>query len=143
MKIKYLLPAFLLCSGMAQAAQVTGNWLYKGTVDGKMPVTLYIQATDPCGGHVIYDAIYKYDGKSRWLSLNAEVNDNDDYCLTESGFTGLMILHRNGKVLKGVWISPDRKRTLNVVLQQQLLSPEEKQRMESAREQAAYELNDC
>lgn len=143
MNIKLLTLLCLLCSGRLYAEKVTGSWLYKGMVDGKMPVTLYVHATDPCGGHVVYDAIYRYDKQSRWLLLQTEVNDKDDYCLTESDFTGVLILHRTGKELRGVWISPDRKRTLNVVLNQQLLSPEEKQKLDNAREQANYEQNDC
>lgn len=143
MKTRLLLLLCLIFGIAAQATQVTGSWLYKGSIDGKMPVTLYLSATDPCGGHMIYDAIYKYNQKSKWLQLSIQANDHEEYCMTESGFTGVLILRRSGKELRGVWISPDRKRTLNVVLTQQVLSPEEKQKLEAAREQVNYELNDC
>lgn len=143
MKTKVLLILFFCCSVYAHATQVTGTWLYKGSIDGKMPVTLYLNATDPCGGHMIYDAIYKYDSKSKWLQLSIQANEQEEYCMTESGFTGVLLLRRSGKELKGVWVSPDRKRTLSVILIQQVLSPEEKQKLETAREQVNYELNDC
>ena len=143
MKISCFLVLFFSCVINANATQVTGSWLYKGTIDGKMPVTLYLNGSDPCGGRMIYGAIYKYDKKSNWLQLDVQASESDDYCMTEQGFTGVLMLHRKGTELRGVWVSPDRKRTLNVVLTLQVLSPEVKKKMEDTREQVNYENNDC
>jgi hypothetical protein len=44
--------------------------LYKGTVNGKMPVTLFIQSVENgCGGDPFYNAMYRYDKVSNWLEL--------------------------------------------------------------------------
>ncbi len=143
MKTKILVLLFIFYGMAAYATPVAGSWLYKGNIDGKMPVTLYLVASDPCGGHMVYDAIYKYDSKSNWLQLSVQVSEQEEYCMTENGFTGVLLLRRTGKTLRGIWISPDRKRSLEVIFNQQVLSPEEKQKLEQVRDQVNYELNDC
>lgn len=117
--------------------------LYKGTVDN-MPITLYLKKMpNECGGNDIYMAMYKYDKKSNWLQLAVATNEQSNWCLTEIGFTGVLILKSGPNVMNGVWISPDSKKQLKVSLKQQPLPEPEKKKMEDKLEQVNYENYDC
>jgi hypothetical protein len=99
-------------SGLFAVMQAqTKSFLYTGTVDGKMQVTLYLQEEENgCGGDPFYSGVYRYDKVSNWLQLNISKNDKNQYAMVEYGFTGLMIVRKEGAVMTGVWISPDGKR---------------------------------
>jgi hypothetical protein len=69
--------------------------LYKGTVNGKMPVTLFIQSVENgCGGDPFYNAMYRYDKVSNWLELSVTEGAKQQFAMVEEGFTGLMILKK-------------------------------------------------
>jgi hypothetical protein len=52
-------------------AQNRISHLYKGTVDGKTPVTmLIISEENDCTADLQYTAMYQYDNVSNWLQLD-------------------------------------------------------------------------
>lgn len=141
-KLRFLVVAFLLQSTIIHAEQESYT-LYKGSVDNR-PVTLYLKRmANECGGNDTYMAMYRYDKKSNWLQLNVETNARANWCLTEIGFTGVMILKSGTKIMNGIWISPDGKKQLKVSLKQQPLSEPEQKKMEDKLEQVNYENYDC
>jgi hypothetical protein len=141
-KLKIIVVFLLIQSGISHAQKESAK-LYRGTLD-KMQVTLYLKTmANECGGYDIYMAMYKYDKKSEWLQLDIHSNEKSDWCMTEIGFTGVMILKSGNKVMNGIWISPDGKKQLKVSLIQQPLSETERKKMEDKLEQVNYENFDC
>jgi hypothetical protein len=141
-KLRIIMALLLLQSGISYAGKESAK-LYKGTLD-KMQVTLYLKTmANECGGYDIYMAMYKYDKKSEWLQLDIHSNEKSDWCMTEIGFTGVMVLKSGEKVMNGIWISPDGKKQLKVSLIQQPLSETERKKMEDKLEQVNYENFDC
>ncbi len=132
-------------SGLFAVMQAqTKSFLYTGTVDGKMQVTLYLQEEENgCGGDPFYNGIYRYDKASTWLQLSISKNDKNQYAMVEDGFTGLMIVRKEGTDLKGLWISPDGKRQLPVILKEQVISPEQAESYKDTLEKINYENHDC
>lgn len=140
-KILCMLAFALSCISMH--AQQHPN-LYKGTIDGKMQVTLFMQSEENgCGADPFYSAMYRYDKVSNWLELDVNVNEKQQYAMVEFGFTGLMILKKEGSVLKGTWISPDGKRQLPVQLKEAPMNSKELESYRSKMEKVNYENHDC
>ena len=122
----------------------TKSFLYTGTIDGKMQVTLYLQEEENgCGGDPFYSGIYRYDKVSNWLQLSISKNNKNQYAMVEDGFTGLMIVRKEGTGLKGLWISPDGKRQLPVILNNQAIHPKQAESYRETLEKINYENHDC
>lgn len=118
--------------------------LYKGTVNGNMPVTLFIQSVENgCGGDPYYTAMYRYDKVSNWLQLNVTEGIKQQFALVEEGFTGLMILKKEGDMMNGTWISPDSKKQIPVQLKKVTISKKEMGTYEDKMEKLNYENHDC
>ena len=136
---------FLCCiAGLAGQAQDTKFYLYKGTVDGNMPVTLFLKAEyNGCTADAFYQGMYQYDKKSTWLQVYPTQNSKNQFALVEYGFSGVLILQQNGKSFNGTWISPDTKRQLKVELKEVALPKAEKEKLEKKLEEVHYENHDC
>lgn len=138
---------------LANAAEVEGRdatttTLYKGRV-GERAVTLYLKSEPaPCGGdRRLISAIYRYDGVSKWLLLQATDDRKGHLALVESGLgtgvTGAMMLVDKGGTLKGKWISPDGERLLPVQLSKTAMGKAERDKLDDQLERTVYENNDC
>ncbi|WP_185290785.1 hypothetical protein [Chryseobacterium lactis] len=118
--------------------------LYKGTVNGKMPVTLFIQSVENgCGGDPFYNAMYRYDKVSNWLELSVTEGAKQQFAMVEEGFTGLMILKKEGDMMNGTWISPDGKKQITVQLKKVTVSKKEMEIYQDKMEKLNYENHDC
>ncbi|HCM34227.1 hypothetical protein [Chryseobacterium sp.] len=118
--------------------------LYKGTMNGKMPITLFIQAIENgCGGDPYYDAMYRYDKVSNWLQLSVTEGVKQQLAMVEEGFTGLMIVKKEGDMMNGTWISPDGKKQIPVELKKVTISKKEIESYQDKMEKLNYENHDC
>ncbi|UKB78671.1 hypothetical protein [Chryseobacterium sp. MEBOG07] len=118
--------------------------LYKGTVNGKMAITLFFQSVDSdCGSGVYYNAMYKYDNVSNWLELNVMEGAQKQFAMVEERFTGLMIIKKEGDIMNGTWIGPDGKKQLPVQLKKVTVSTKEMEGYRSKMEQINFENHDC
>jgi hypothetical protein len=118
--------------------------LYKGTVNGKMAITLFFQSVDSdCGSGVYYNAMYKYDNVSNWLELNVTEGTQKQFAMVEQHFTGLMIIKKEGDMMNGTWIGPDGKKQLPVQLKKVTVSSKEMEKYRSKMEQINFENHDC
>ncbi len=118
--------------------------LYKGTMNGKMPITLFIQAIENgCGGDPYYDAMYQYDKVSNWLQLSVTERVKQQFAMVEEGFTGLMIVKKEGDMMNGTWISPDGKKQIPVELKKVTMSKKEIESYQDKMEKLNYENHDC
>lgn len=118
--------------------------LYKGTVNGKMPVTLFIEAIENgCGGDPYYNAMYRYEKVSNWLQLNVTEGAKQQFAMVEESFTGVMILKKNGDMMNGTWISPDGKKQIPVELKKVTISKKEMESYQDRMEKLNYENHDC
>ncbi|AZA79549.1 hypothetical protein EG347_19610 [Chryseobacterium sp. G0186] len=118
--------------------------LYKGMVNGKMPVTLFLQSVENgCGGDPYYNAMYRYEKVSNWLQLSVTEGVKQQFAMVEEGFTGLMILKKEGDVMSGTWISPDGKKQIPVELKKATISKKDMESYEDRMEKLNYENHDC
>ncbi|WP_264522976.1 hypothetical protein [Flavobacterium sp. N502536] len=141
--LSFLLSLFFLNLTQAQSAK---NTLYKGTVDGKINVTLYIKAEEnPCTADLMYTSMYRYDKSGNWIQLDITQNikNENQLALVEHAFTGLFILKKEGTAFSGLWISPDSKKQLKVDLKEASMTKKEIEKYEKALEKVNYENNDC
>lgn len=127
-------------------AQSTLNTLYKGTIDEKIPVTFYIKTEEnPCTADLMYTSMYKYDKSGSWIQLDITQNKKNEnqFVLVEHGFSGVMILKKEGANFTGVWISSDSKKQLKVDLKEARMSKKEIENYEDKMEKVNYDNNDC
>ncbi|MFP3833299.1 hypothetical protein [Chryseobacterium sp. SIMBA_028] len=118
--------------------------LYKGTINGKMSITLFIHAIENgCGGDPYYDAMYRYDKVSNWLQLSVTEGVKQQFAMVEEGFTGLMIVKKEGDMMNGTWISPDGKKQIPVELKKVTISKKEIESYQDRMEKLNYENHDC
>ncbi|MFZ4930956.1 hypothetical protein [Chryseobacterium sp. Mn2064] len=140
---KFLLIIAFITYFTSLQAQNTST-LYKGTVNGKMQVTLFLQSVENgCGGDPFYNGMYRYEKVSNWLQLNVTEGAKQQFAMVEEGFTGLMILKKEGEMMNGTWISPDNKKQIPVQLKKVNISKKEMQTYEDKMEKLNYENHDC
>jgi len=144
MKKLYFFLVILCCGRLLYGQGGTTGILYKGFIDGRMPVTLFLKPyTNACNAEINYQAMYRYERRSQWLQLYITTNEADNFACIEHGFTGALILKKEKEQLDGIWISPDGARQLKVKLKQVPLSAPEEQEYEKTLDQINYEHNDC
>ncbi|KQT22256.1 hypothetical protein ASG31_02645 [Chryseobacterium sp. Leaf404] len=126
------------------SAQNRTPTLYKGSIDGKMPVTMFIISEDnECTADLHYTAMYKYDKLSNWLQLDVTENHTNQFAMVEYRFTGVLILTKEGKNFNGLWVSPDGKRQFKAVFREVTMTKTEKENYENKMDQLNYENHDC
>jgi hypothetical protein len=142
---KTIFTTFLLLITMVTAnAQEIKSEVYEGKIDGKTPLTLYLQSYENgCTTDPMYNGMYKYNGKSEWLQVNITTNNNTQFVLVEYGFTGVLILKKEGDEFEGTWISPDTKRQLKVTFKKVDISKEKMKVLEDTFEEVNYVNYDC
>ncbi|WP_057970534.1 hypothetical protein [Lysobacter antibioticus] len=132
----------LACAGESIATRYTGHV-------GKRAATLYLvdQESGCGGGQRLLTGMYRYDGVSQWLSVQATRDEAGHLALVENGrvtgVTGAMMLNGRGGALKGRWISPDGERLLPVELHEAALSKAEREKLDDQLERLAHENDDC
>ena len=142
---KTIITTFLLLTTLFTSnAQEIKTELYEGKMDGKTPITLYLQSYENgCTADPIYDGMYKYNGKIEWLQVNITTNNNTQFVLVEYGFTGVLFLNKEGDKFEGTWISPDTKRQLKVTFRKVDISKENMKVLEDTFEEVNYINYDC
>lgn len=90
---------FLLGTSFQVFGQKKNFYLYKGMMDRKTPITMYLQSEDNgCTGDLYYMGMYSY-GSDRWIQLDINNNDRNQFVLVEEGLTGVLMLQKTKKVL--------------------------------------------
>lgn len=120
--------------------------LYKGTVDGKIPVTVYIKTEEnPCTADLMFTSMYRYNKSNNWIQLDITQNKKkeNEFVLVEHGFSGVLILKKTGNTFTGLWISSDTKKQLPVDLKEAAMTKKEVENYEKTMEKVNYENNDC
>lgn len=117
--------------------------LYKGFINGKLAVTMFIQSEENGCGDPYFSAMYKYDKINEWIQLSINKNNKEQYALVESNFTGLMILKKDGNTLKGIWISADGKQQFTVSFKEIPTTSKERDNYIKKMEEVNYQNHDC
>ncbi len=140
---------FIICFSFLNTIQAqtapTSN-LYKGTVDGKTPITVYIKTEEnPCTADLMYTSMYRYNKSKNWIQLNITQNRKaeNEFIMVEHGFSGVLILKKIENTFSGLWISPDTKKQLKVELKEVSMTKKELADFEKTMEKVNYENNDC
>jgi hypothetical protein len=143
--ISFVIICFTFINQLTAQSQAPFSNLYKGTVDGKTPVTFYIKATEnQCTADLSYVAIYRYKS-NKWLHLDITQNRKaeNEFIMVEHGFSGVLILKKTGNTFSGLWISPDTKKQLKIDLKEVSMTKKEVENYEQTLERVSFENNDC
>ena len=147
---KYLLLiilTYLLATMQAHAQEDGTPYLYQGTVDGKLPVTMFLHAVpSECSGEMLYQGIYRYDKTSEpgnWLLLNIDHNGQDRFVMVETGFSGVLVLCKAGDTLIGIWLHPDGKKQVKVVLKKKAVTQGQVERYMNELDATNERYHDC
>lgn len=148
--MKKVILFFIICFSFlnhsnAQSQSPVSN-LYKGTVDGKIPVTVYIKTEEnQCTADLMFTAMYRYNKSNNWIQLNITQNKKkeNEFVLVEHDFSGVLILKKTGNTYTGLWISSDAKKQLPVDLKEASMTKKELVNYEKIMEKVNYENNDC
>ncbi|MBJ2126246.1 hypothetical protein [Flavobacterium sp. IB48] len=127
-------------------AQTTASNLYKGTVDGKTPITLYIQISEnQCNADLSYAAMYRYNKSKNWIQIYPTQNKKkeNEFVMVEHNFSGVLILQKSGNTFTGLWISPDAKKQLKVDVKETPMTKKEIENYEQTMERVSFDNNDC
>ncbi|MCM0664512.1 hypothetical protein [Flavobacterium tyrosinilyticum] len=128
------------------SAQTTASNLYKGTVDGKTPITLYIQTSEnQCNADLSYAAMYRYNKSKNWIQIYPTQNKKkeNEFVMVEHNFSGVLILQKSGNTFTGLWISPDAKKQLKVEVKETPMTKKEIENYQQTMERVSFDNNDC
>ncbi|MCD0470684.1 hypothetical protein [Flavobacterium sp. JAS] len=129
----------------AQSQTPVSN-LYKGTIDGKTPITVYIKTEEsPCTAELMFTSMYRYNKSNKWIQIYPTQNKKveNEFVMVEHGFSGVLILKKTGNTFTGLWISPDTQKQLKVDLKEVSMTKKEIESFEKTMEKVNYENNDC
>jgi len=144
--IFFIAICFSFLNQLSAQSQTSASNLYKGTIDGKTPITVYIKTEDnPCTADLMYTSMYRQNKSKNWIQLNVTQNrkKENEFVLVEQGFSGVLILQKLGDTFTGLWISPDTKKQLKVDLKEASMTKKELENFEKTMEKVNYENNDC
>ena len=119
--------------------------LYEGKL-GTKEITLYLKIAEDGCPRVYASGIYKYkqNKTDNWLLLDIIFSETkNQFTMVEHYNTGVLLLTRSGGTLKGIWISPDGKKQLEVNLSKSKISTQDIEKLEDKLEQENYSANDC
>ncbi|MDY0987194.1 hypothetical protein BSF41_13350 [Flavobacterium sp. ACN2] len=128
------------------SAQTPASNLYKGTVDGKTPITLYIQTSEnQCNADLSYAAMYRYNKSKNWIQIYPTQNKKkeNEFVMVEHNFSGVLILQKSGNTFTGLWISPDAKKQLKVEVKETPMTKKEIENYQQTMERVSFDNNDC
>lgn len=144
--ILFFIICFSFFTHLNAQSQAPVSSLYKGTIDGKVPVTVYIKTEEsPCTADLVFTAMYRYNKSNNWIQLDITQNSKkeNEFVLVEHNFSGVLILKKTGNTFTGIWISSDAKKQLNVDLKEATMTKKELENYEKTMEKVNYENNDC
>ncbi|MFD2941295.1 hypothetical protein [Flavobacterium notoginsengisoli] len=148
--MKKVILLFLICFSFlnhlnAQSQSRISN-LYKGTIDGKTPITVYIQTEEnQCNADLMYAAMYRYNKSNNWIQIypTQGKKKENEFVMVEHNFTGVLIVQKNGNTFSGLWISPDAKKQLKVEFKEAAMTKKDAEKYEQTMERVSFENNDC
>ena len=144
--IFFIAICFSFLNQLSAQSQTSVSNLYKGTVDGKTSITVYIKTEEnPCTADLMFTSMYRYNKSNNWIQLNITQGKKkeNEFVMVEHGFSGVLILQKNGNTFTGLWISPDTKKQLKVDLKEAVMTKKEIENFEKTMEKVNYENNDC
>ncbi|MFK8269725.1 hypothetical protein [Capnocytophaga stomatis] len=134
----------LLFSLQGFSQTIISQTYYEGTIGGDLKVGFYLSIKETGCPRTYAEAYYKYEKSNERILLESFMDFNEErFTFVEFGNTGVLLLHRKGDTLEGLWIAPDGKKQLPVKLKALPQSPKSYERMEDHYERLHYESHDC
>lgn len=143
---KILLLFLLLFANVSFAQRVISQDLYEGTIAKDIKVSFYLKVEEDGCPRTVVSAIYKYNNNKNndWILLETTFSEEkQQYTFVEFHNTGLLLLHKDKNYLKGLWISPDGKKQLPVLLTKVKTTEVEIEKLEGFLEVTYYNAYDC
>ncbi len=144
MKLIYTL-LFICVAHFSFSQEIISQELYKGEL-GDHEISFYLKIGESGCGPLYVDALYKYDKNKidNWILLSSFfVEGRERYTFVEIYNTGILLLERENGKMNGMWISPDGKKQLKVILEKTTITAKEIEQLEEQLEMKWYEAKDC
>ncbi|WP_172917258.1 hypothetical protein [Capnocytophaga canis] len=141
-KIATIVTFLLSLQGFSQT--IISQTYYEGIIGTDLKVGLYLAIKETGCPNTYAEAYYKYEKSNERILLESFMDHKEErFTFVEFGNTGILLLHRKGETLEGLWIAPDGKKQLQVTLKALPQSQKSYERMEEHLEQLNYEAHDC
>ncbi|CEN50479.1 hypothetical protein [Capnocytophaga canis] len=141
-KIATIVTFLLSLQGFSQT--IISQTYYEGTIGTDLKVGLYLAIKENGCPTTYAEAYYKYEKSNERILLESFMDHKEErFTFVEFGNTGILLLHRKGETLEGLWIAPDGKKQLKVTLKALPQSEKSYERMEDHYERLHYESHDC
>ena len=113
---------------------------------GDKEISLYLKISETGCPNVYAEGIYKYKANKNagWIQLDITFSEEkNQFTLVEHFNTGILILHRKNGTFNGIWISPDGKKQLKVILKKTVTPTKTIKKFDEILDKMNYENNDC
>ena len=141
-KIATIVTFLLSLQGFSQT--IISQTYYEGIIGTDLKVGLYLAIKETGCPNTYAQAYYKYEKSNERILLESFMDHKEErFTFVEFGNTGILLLHRKGETLEGLWIAPDGKKQLQVKLKALPQSQKSYERMEEHYERLHYESHDC
>lgn len=128
------------------AQKILSQELYEGTISKDIKVSFYLKMEEDGCPRTVASAIYKYNSNKfdQWILLETTFSEQkQQYTFVEFHNTGLLLLQKEKNQLKGLWISPDGKKQLPVILTKVKATKDQIEKLEDSLEKSHYDAYDC
>ena len=143
---KILLLFAILFANLSFGQRLISQELYEGTLSKDIKVSFYLKVEEDGCPRTVVSAIYKYHNNKAndWILLETTFSEEkQQYTFVEFHNTGLLLLQKEKNQLKGLWISPDGKKQLPVVLTKVKTTSDQIEKLEDSLEKSHYDAYDC
>jgi hypothetical protein len=136
----------LFLTSFCNAQKIISQELYKGKLDNKIAISLYLKIAENGCPNIYANAMYKYAAtkNSNYILLHTFLSETKgQFTMVEHSNTGILILKKSKTTLNGIWISTDGSIQIKVELQKVIADSSQINELEKSYDKAVYDADDC
>lgn len=126
--------------------EIISQEYYEGTINGNIEIALYLKIAENGCPTTYAESIYQYkkNGNNNWILLDASfTREMNQFTFVELFNTGILLLNKENASFNGLWLAPDGKKQLKVVLNKVAIDKTQIENLEDQLEETYYNANDC
>ncbi len=126
--------------------EIISQEYYEGTINGNIEIALYLKVSENGCPTTYAESIYQYKKNegNKWILLETSfTKEMNQFTFVELFNTGILLLNKENANLNGLWLSPDGKKQLKVVLNKVAIDKTQIENLEDQLEETYYNANDC
>lgn len=126
--------------------EIISQEYYEGSINGNIEIALYLKIAENGCPNTYAESIYQYkkNESNQWILLETSfTKEMNQFTFVELFNTGILLLNKESASLNGLWLSPDGKKQLKVVLKKVAIDKNKIEHLEDQLEETYYNANDC